>query len=142
MASDSQSDARNSIAAYPKAQAPGLAAICDKLQVEIDKGIPSSTSRIWHGSPVWFIGENPVVGYSVRQKGVDLMFWSGQLFDEPLLKAVGKDKAARVSFQDESEINFTDLRRWLKSARTIIFDYVGMYGRKRQPATGKLRKHA
>ena len=99
------SDAREAIAAYAKAQAPALAAICDRLQPEINKGIPSATSKIWHGSPVWFVGENPVVGYSVRQKSVDLMFWSGQLFDEPLLQAVGKDKATRVSFQDEADIN-------------------------------------
>ena len=140
--SGSESDTRNPIAAYARAQAPQLRAICDRLQVEIDKRIPNATSRIWHGSPVWFLGENPVVGYRVRQKRVDLMFWSGQLFDEPLLKAVGNDKAARVDIQDESEINLPELRRWLKSARTIVFDYVGTYERKRRTARLKPKKLA
>ena len=137
-----QTDPRNDVAAYAKTQAPELRALCDKLQVEIEKGIPNTTSKIWHGSPVWFIGENPVVGYSIRQKRVELMFWSGQLFNEPLLTAVGKDKAARVTFQGESDINLTDLRRWLKSARTVIFDYAGMYERKQQAAKLKRRKRA
>lgn len=94
------SDARNAITAYAQAETPELRAICDQLQAEIGKAIPTAASRIWHGSPVWFLGENPAVGYSVKQKRVDLMFWSGQLFDEPRLKAVGKDKAAQVSYDD------------------------------------------
>jgi hypothetical protein len=80
--SGSQTDTHDPIAAYFKAQAPELRAICDKLQVEIDKGIGNATSKTWHGSPVWFIAENSVAGCSVRQKRIDLMFWSGQLFEE------------------------------------------------------------
>ncbi len=129
--SKSDSAALNPVAAYAMAQSPVLGAICDKLQAEVDKAIPNATSRVWHGSPVWFIGENPIVGYSARPKRVDLTFWSGQLFDEPLLKAVGKDKAAQFSIEVESGINVADLRRWLKKARTMIFDYVAMYARKR-----------
>lgn len=119
-----------------------MGAICDKLQTEIDRAIPKATSRIWHGSPVWFIEENPVVGYRVGPKRVDLTFWSSQLFEEPLLKAVGKDKAAQVSIEEESEINLAELRRWLKSARTSIFDYVRMYAQKRETARLKPQKRA
>jgi hypothetical protein len=142
MASSDSSSAADSVASYAKAQAPVLRAICDKLQAEIDKGIPKADSKIWHGSPVWFLGENPVVGYSIRQKRVDLMFWSGQLFDEPRLKAVGKDKAAQFSIEDESAINLADLRRWLKKSSTTIFDYVAMYRKKREGALPKSRKRA
>ena len=120
------------VAAYAKSQAPALGGICDKLQAEIDRAIPKAVSKIWHGGPVWFIGENPVVGYKVGPQRVDLTFWSGQLFEEPRLKAAGKDKAAQISIRDESEINAIELRRWLKSARTVVFDYVGMYARKRK----------
>ncbi len=140
--SDSQYDARNPIAAYAQAQVPELGAICDTLLAEIDKAIPNATSKIWHGGPVWFVGENPVVGYDVRKNRVDLLFWSGQLFEEPALKALGKDKAARVAFQDASEINLPDLRRWLKKARTTVFDYVGLYARKRESSNSKPQKRA
>ena len=117
-----------------------MGAICDKLRIEIDRAIPKATSKMWHGGPVWFIGENPVVGYRVVSQGVDLTFWSGQRFNEPRLKAAGKDKAARVSIRAEAEINIAELRRWLKSARTNIFDYVGMYARKRASARPKPKK--
>ena len=136
----SPSDSRNPITAYARAQSPELRSICDQLQAEIDRSLPKATARIWHGSPVWFLGENPVVGCSVRQKRVDLMFWSGQLFDDPRLKAVGKDKAAQASLENESDINLTDLRRWLKKAGTIVFDYAGMYRKKRETAGTKSRK--
>jgi hypothetical protein len=72
MRSQSGSGAPAAIAEYARAQAPPLDAICRKLQVEIEKSIPDATSKIWHGSPVWFIGENPVVGYTARPERVDL----------------------------------------------------------------------
>jgi hypothetical protein len=135
-------DDRNPVTAYARTQSPDLRAICDKLQAEIDKSLPAATSKIWHGGPVWFLGENPVAGYSARQKHVDLMFWSGQLFDDPKLKPVGKDKAAQVSFEDESAINLPELRRWLKKSGTVVFDYAGMYRKKREAAATKSRKRA
>jgi hypothetical protein len=137
--SGSGTDTLTAVSAYGGSQVPALGAICEMLQAEIEKALPEATAKIWHGSPVWFIGENPIVGYSVRPKGVELMFWSGQLFEEPLLKALGKDKAAKVGFQDKSEINLPELRRWLVKAHTIVFDYVGMYGRKRETARLKRR---
>ena len=140
MRSQSGSGEPAAIAEYARGQAPALGAICDKLQEEIDKSIPNATSKIWHGSPVWFIGENPVVGYSVRSKRVDLMFWSGQLFDEPLLKPTGKDKAALTSIQDSSDIDPAAIRRWLRKARTIQFDYAGSYAQKRAASKVKSEK--
>jgi hypothetical protein len=139
---ESGTTAVSPVAAYVKSQSPASVAICDKLQAEIDRAIPKATSRMWHGGPVWLIGENPVVGYQAGPKRVDLTFWSVQLFEEPLLKAVGKDKAAQVSFRDESEIKLAELRRWLKSARTMVFDYAEMYAQKRKTAGLKPQKRA
>ena len=133
-------DGQAAVAEYAGAQAPALGAICSKLQAEIERAIPAATSRIWHGGPVWFIGENPVVGYSVRSNLVTLLFWSGQLFDEPLLKSMGKDRAAQVSFGDIDDINLAELRRWLKKTHKIIFDYAGMYARKKAASRLKSQK--
>jgi hypothetical protein len=91
---------------------------------------------------VWLIGENPVVGYSVRQQNVDLMFWSGQLFGEPLLKPVGKDKAAHISFGRDSDISQPELRRLLKKAGTILLDSSAAYAQKRAAAKKKSSKRA
>jgi hypothetical protein len=87
------SDGRNrlraehkSVAAYDAAQSPAAAETCRKLHVEIERTLPRATSKVWHGHPVWFVGETPVVGYRARAKdGVVLLFWNGQALDAAAL---------------------------------------------------------
>ena len=99
-------------------------AICDLLARVIDAGLPGAESKIWHGHPVWFLDGNPIVGYSKQKPGIRLMFWSGADFEEPELSVVGKKfKDASIFFNDVSSINESDLRRWLKKAREIQWDY-------------------
>jgi uncharacterized protein YdhG (YjbR/CyaY superfamily) len=94
------------------------------LHSEINVGLPKGTSKIYHAAPVWFIGENAVVGFGVTAtKGVNLLFWNGQALKEPELKAVGKFKAAQIYFKDVTEINTKNLRRWLKKAAKDIWDF-------------------
>lgn len=116
-----------SIAAYVSAQKPELAAICRVLRKEIKAALPKAVGRIYHSTPVWFIGENAVVGFSVTaKKQVNLLFWNGKAFKDPGLKAVGKFKAAQIQFGDKSEIDGKKLKRWLKKAGKDIWDYAGM----------------
>ena len=117
----------DAITSYANAQVLELAAICRTLRTEIDAALPKATSKIWHAIPVWFIGENPVVGFSVTaKKNVNLLFWNGQSFDEQDLKPAGKFKAAQIQFGNVSEINPKMLRRWLKKAGTEIWDHKAM----------------
>jgi hypothetical protein len=122
------------VSRYSSAQEPAYAKICAKLQAEIDAALPSAISKIWHGSPVWFIGENPVVGFSVASKQVRLLFWSGQLFGDPALQPAGKSKAAQAQFSGVSEIDVKSLRRWLKKAATEIWDYSAVFAQKKVAA--------
>jgi hypothetical protein len=110
------------IGAYSRAQSNEIGELCDRLRALIDGAIPKATSRVWHGSPVWFLDENPVVGYSATAKLVKLLFWNGQAFDEPALKPVGKYRAAHAVFSDATEIDAKAIRRWLKKAKTDILD--------------------
>ena len=114
----------DAIAAYNAALSPAHGAVCDQLRTEIDKALPKATSKLWHGHPVWFINDTPVTGYNITaKKGVSLLFWSGQLFEEALLTALGKFKAAQIQYNDVSEIDAKILRRWLKKSSIIIWDY-------------------
>jgi len=115
------------IAAYAQAQPLALRTICDRLRELIDSALPRATSKIWHGGPVWFIGENPVVGYDAKAKGVSLLFWNGQAFDEADLKPVGKYRAAQALVTDAADIEPRTIRRWLQKARTDVFDSVGFF---------------
>jgi len=115
------------ITQYNAALSTEHAAICDALRQEIDTTLANATCKIWYANPVWFIGEHPIVGYNITaKKTVNLLFWSGQLFDEPALKASGKFKAAQVQFKVASEIDVDALHRWLKKSAVHIFDYNAM----------------
>jgi hypothetical protein len=112
------------VSEYNKLQTKNVRDICEFLKLSIDTHVKKSESKIWHGSPVWFINENPIVSYSVRKSGkVSLMFFSGQSFEETDLKPEGTFKAAEILYTDVNEVKITHLKRWLKKARTIQWDY-------------------
>lgn len=119
------------IRAYNEKQAASHEGVCDVLAAEIVRHLPEAEGRIWHAHPVWFLDGNPTVGYSRQKPGIRLMFWSGADFDEPALNVVGKKfKDASVFFTSVSEVNRTDLRRWLEKAREIRWDYRNLAKRK------------
>lgn len=124
------------ISKYNGQREPGDKDLCDVLAREIDRGLAGAEGKIWHAHPVWFLNGNPIVGYSKQNLGIRLMFWSGADFDEPGLNVIGKKfKDASVFYIDASEINKTALRRWLKKARLIQWDYKNIVRRK-----GKLER--
>lgn len=115
---------------YNDAQQDGWKQICDLLATEIQKGLPKAENKIWHGSPVWFIEGNPVVGYNVLKDCVRLLFWSGQSFDEENLQVEGSFKAAEARYTDADQVNIEDLKRWLKKSETIQWDYKNIVKRR------------
>ena len=82
-----------------------------------------SWKKNWHGHPVWFINENPIVGYSKLKNYIQLLFWSGQSFDEDALIKTGKFKAAEIRYNSIEQINTQDLKNWLKKSEEIQWDY-------------------
>jgi len=116
--------------AYNDAQAAADKEICDILAAEIDKGLPEAENKIWHAHPVWFLDGNPVVGYSKLKGSVRLLFWSGQTFEEDALQNEGKFKAAEIRYTSADQINTKDLKRFLKKARDIQWDYKNIVKRK------------
>ena len=115
-------DGDEQVAAYARARPPALRPVCDLLRELIDAALPNATAKVWHGGPVWFVGDNPVVGYTATAKGVNLLFWNGRAFDEAGLQPVGKYRAAQATFRDADEIDLTVIRRWLKKAKANVFD--------------------
>jgi len=65
------------IITYNKTQSPEDQLICQLLAEQIDLHLPGAESKVWHAHPVWFLEGNPIVGYSRRKSGMNLMFWSG-----------------------------------------------------------------
>ena len=112
----------NEIEKYNAMQTEDAQKICNRLMDEIDNILIKAESKIWHGSPVWFVDGNPIAGYSKLKSCVQLLFWSGASFEENL-KPVGKFKAAEVRYADVAQINTDDLTRWLKKSIEIQWDY-------------------
>ncbi len=118
------------ILAYNKKQSKGNKEICDVLAEEIVHALPKAENKIWHANPVWFLDGNPVVGYDKLKDCVRLLFWSGQSFDEGDLQKEGSFKAAEIRYTVASEIKRKDLKRWLKKAEEIQWDYKNIVKRK------------
>jgi len=114
------------IAGYAATGPAGHAAVCRLLQSEIERALPKAAARIWHAMPVWFLGGNPIVGYKITSRHVNLLFWNGQAFADCGLTAAGKFKAAQVHYTDAAQVDIKALRRWLKRSGTHIWDYEGM----------------
>lgn len=116
---------------YNERQESEYKEVCDLLATEIDRNLPGAERKVWHGHPVWFLDGNPTVGYSKQKPGIRLMFWSGLDFEEPGLNVLGKKfKDASVFFNHVSEVNTTDVCRWLQKAQEIQWDYKNLIKRK------------
>lgn len=106
-------------------------AICDLLAEQIDRGLPKAENKIWHAHPVWFLDDNPIVGYSKQKPGIRLMFWSGADFEEDGLNIPPKKfKDASVFYSDVSDVDTKALKRWLRKSKEIQWDYKNIIKRK------------
>lgn len=122
-----------SIVTYNNEQTVTDKTICNRLATIIDSELTEAESKIWHAHPVWFLEGNPIVGYSKQKQGLRLMFWSGASFEEDGLNVVGKKfKDASVFYNNVSEIDEAQLKRWLEKARAIQWDYKNIVKRKGQ----------
>ena len=118
------------IEAYNESQLAEDREICNLLAEQIRKHLPKAENKIWHAHPVWFLDGNPVVGYSKLKGGVRLLFWSGQSFEEEGLEKEGSFKAAEKRYTAAKEIKKGDLKRWLKKAEEIQWDYKNIVKRR------------
>lgn len=108
---------------YNDKLSPADKEICELLVSEINSILHEAENKIWHRHPVWFLDGNPVVGYAKLKSNVQLLFWSGQTFNEVGLNAEGSFKAADARYTSVGQINVLDLHRWLKKSREIQWDY-------------------
>jgi hypothetical protein len=109
---------------YNQKQELADAEICDRLAGIIDEELKNATSKIWHAHPVWFLNENPIVGYSKQKAGIRLMFWSGKDFGIDELNVQGKKfKDASIFYTSVSEIDPVKIKHWLKKSIEIQWDY-------------------
>lgn len=118
------------VAKYHAALEEGARTICALLNREIRAVLKGADCKVWHGSPVWFLEGNPIVGYHKLKGCVRLLFWSGQSFEAPGLTAEGSFKAAEARYQSVSDVDTRALRRWLRESKLVQWDYQSIVKRK------------
>ncbi|PZX61131.1 uncharacterized protein DUF1801 [Algoriphagus ratkowskyi] len=119
------------IKSYNQNQTPSDQVICESLAATIDSVLTDATCKIWHAHPVWFLDENPIVGYSKQKAGIRLMFWSGADFEEEDLNKKGKKfKDASIFYNTIAEIDEDKLIHWLEKSKNIQWDYKNIVKRK------------
>lgn len=119
------------IKSYNDALEPEDQLICTLLYTTICNKLIEAENKIWHAHPVWFIKENPIVGYSKEKAGIRLMFWSGADFEEENLNIRGnKFKDASIFYNSVADINTNELNRWLDKSKEIQWDYKNIAKRK------------
>ena len=91
---------------------------------QIEKAIPQAEAKVWHGHPVWFLNGNPVAGYSLKKSGLEVLFWSGQSFKTPGLKAIGKFQAAGFPLVSNEDAKALEI--WFQEAIAIQWDYANL----------------
>jgi hypothetical protein len=101
-----------------KPEQHAVAQLCELISA----ALPEALGKVWHGHPVWFLDGNPIVGYSTKKVGLELLFWSGQSFVTPGLKPVGKFKAAGL-LVTPAELDSSLIRSLLTDAIAIQWDY-------------------
>jgi hypothetical protein len=92
----------------------------------ISKALPKAEGKVWHGHPVWFLDGNPVVGYSLKKSGIEVLFWSGQSFKNAGLLPLGKFKAAKLEVASLKSLDKKQLAAWLVEAEKIQWDYANL----------------
>lgn len=131
MRCNGRADLHPNILNYNEKQEANHREVCDLLAKEIERSLPGAEGKVWHAHPVWFLDGNPIVGYSKQKSGIRLMFWSGADFEEAGLNVVGKKfKDASVFLNTVADVKESDLRRWLKKALKIQWDYKNIVRRK------------
>lgn len=103
-----------------------FAEIGSALSKVFSKALPKSESKVWHGHPVWFLNGNPVVGYSLKKSGIEVLFWSGQSFKNAGLVPLGKFKAAKHEVPNLKSLDKKQLAAWLIEAEKIQWDYANI----------------
>ena len=116
---------------YNKALVKAQREIAEQLCLLFEKNLTKAEAKVWHGHPVWFIDGNPIVGYSLKKSGMEVLFWSGQSFVTPGLKPVGKFKAAGVGFPSLEKLDSKALAKWLKESKAIQWDYLNVVKKKK-----------
>ncbi|MEG2489574.1 MAG: hypothetical protein RSA76_00405, partial [Aurantimicrobium sp.] len=66
----------NDVVKYNEAADAANRPVIDFLFEDFQQALPTASFKVWHGAPVFFLDDIPVVGYQDHKHGVKVLFWS------------------------------------------------------------------
>ncbi|MEU8259586.1 DUF1801 domain-containing protein [Micromonospora sp. NPDC048999] len=101
-----------------------LREVGEKLRTVIDAALPEAASAMWHGHPVWGLGDRPgrtpVCLVKAYTSYVTFGLWRGQDVDDASGRLVaGARRMASVKLRAVDEIDPDLFTRWLRQAYNL-----------------------
>ena len=83
--------------------------------------LPDATTKLYHGIPVWCVGDQPTVGLKPAKAHLSVLFFQGQKIPDATgrLVASGSFELASVKLADPGDLDEAALRAWVRAARAI-----------------------
>ncbi|MFC3501233.1 DUF1801 domain-containing protein [Micromonospora sp. NPDC049366] len=103
---------------------PPLREIGEKLRPVIDAALPDATAAMWHGHPVWGLGDKPgqrpVCLLKAYGRHVTFGLWRGQELDDPTGRLTpGARQMASVKLRTVADVDPALFTGWLGQGRDL-----------------------
>ena len=87
----------------------------------LDDELPGATTKLYHGIPVWCVGDEPTIGIKPAKAHLSVLFFRGQRIADPTgtLVASGSFEMASVKLASPADLDENALRAWVREARRI-----------------------
>jgi hypothetical protein len=87
----------------------------------LDSELPDATSKLYHGIPVWCVGDQPTVGLKPAKAHLSVLFFRGQRIADATgaLVASGSFELASVKLASAADLDEDVLRGWVRAAKAI-----------------------
>jgi len=84
----------------------------------LDNGLSGAYSVIWHGHPVWMLGQSPLAAFKAHSSHVTFMIWKGQELTDrsERLEAAGSSTMANLKLRSVDDIDEPLFVNWLHQA--------------------------
>jgi hypothetical protein len=87
----------------------------------IDGELPEATTKVYHGVPVWCVGDEPTIGVKPAKAHVSVLFFRGQRIADGTgaLVASGSFEMASVKLAGLADLDEDALRTWVRAAKEL-----------------------
>ncbi|HZK35581.1 MAG TPA: DUF1801 domain-containing protein [Aeromicrobium sp.] len=109
------------IGEYVESMSETLRPVGEKLTQVLDGSLPEADGFIWHGHPVWMVGDSPIAAFKAHSAHVTFMIWKGQLLTDRsgLLQPAGSSEMANLKVSSVDEVDENVFANWLHQAQDL-----------------------